>query len=274
MAVVTRGALPPGHFDAHGEYVIDVCPACSGKKKLYWNPRLLVGVCFGGGCGVRLHGWGDLADLYAGRLDELSFGAVNARREGSGNYNTLITGDPWEDDTSREFLQSRGITSTAVRAIPFGLRMKDKCLTTIIDPLSPEYSKEVYVRNHDGSGKWLPSRNGVERKNYAFGWKAAKKQHGQREVIILEGIMDLLALQLMGRSVAILGTDFPEPLAVQMRTEHMTACLFFDPDSAGDKARDKGMKSLKGWGVPVRIIEASKDPKDYTPEEVLEMVDR
>ena len=268
MSLLEKHSLPPGRWDGRGlEWVCSICPACGGKQKLYFNPQMKMGVCFGGGCGVRLHGWEELEDLYEGRLANLYFMAARVGGSVQGGLSMVVPGDPWAHAPSREFLESRGITQAVARATPMGLH-KNKELTTVIDPLSPEYSPEVYTRNSDGAGKWIPSRSGVERKNYAFGWAACRKQFLGREVVIAEGLFDILAKGLIGRGVAIMGTDFPEGLAIEMRSLDMRGVLFFDPDPAGDKARKVGMEMMRGWGVECRIFPVSKDPKEMTQEEI------
>jgi hypothetical protein len=264
--------LPPGRLSG-SEYICTECPACHGKNKLYFNLTIQVGYCFGGACGLTIHGFQDLEDAFAGRMEELSYmGARSISSGGASRLSMVIPGDPWASPVARKFLSSRGITETVVRAVPLGLR--GKSLTTLVDPLSREYPKEIIVRSEDGSGKWLNPRAGFARSHYCFGWEAARRQHAGRELIILEGVMDLLALGLMGRAVAILGTDFPRDLAIRMSEEGMRrGVLFFDADAAGQKAREKGTEMLKSEGVESRIISLKGDPKLYDNSDIMEVVE-
>ncbi len=91
---------------------------------------------------------------------------------------------------------------------------------------------------------------------------------------IVEGPFDVLASGLLGKAVALCGTQLYEDCHywfLQHRASVASVYLWMDPDAAGKAAAKKIQKQLAGL-VTVRVIDYEREPGDCTPEEVAEVL--
>ncbi len=93
------------------------------------------------------------------------------------------------------------------------------------------------------------------------------KATGQKELILCEGYMDVIAMHQAGfeNAVAALGTSFTEEHAnlLARYTENVT--MIFDSDEAGKKATRRAIDILRPTGVGIRVVNIpdGKDPDEF-----------
>lgn len=114
-----------------------------------------------------------------------------------------------------------------------------------------------------------------------YGFNLAKNDCADR-VILVEGNMDVISLHQAGftNTVAALGTAFTveQGKLLSRYTKELVICL--DADSAGQKAVQRALETLKNSGLPTRVvvIPDGKDPDDYikknSPEKFKALIDR
>ena len=120
-----------------------------------------------------------------------------------------------------------------------------------------------------GEPKYLNSaENAVfEKSRNLYGVNFARKARS-KEVILVEGYMDVIALHQAGfvNAVAALGTAFNEEHVRALKRVNVAAVtLLFDSDEAGVKAALRAIPVLAGGGLAVRVLQApdAKDPDEY-----------
>lgn len=114
-----------------------------------------------------------------------------------------------------------------------------------------------------------------------YGFNLAKNDCADR-VILVEGNMDVISLHQAGftNTVAALGTAFTveQGKLLSRYTKELVICL--DADSAGQKAVQRALETLKDSGLPTRVvvIPDGKDPDDYikknSPEKFKALIDK
>lgn len=100
-----------------------------------------------------------------------------------------------------------------------------------------------------------------------YGMNFVIKDRVPESIIIVEGYMDLIALNKSGITnvVASLGTALTESQAKLIRKYTRDVYLCYDSDSAGQKATFKGINVLSKEGCNVKIIKipSGKDPDEF-----------
>ncbi|MCL2352748.1 MAG: DNA primase [Firmicutes bacterium] len=121
----------------------------------------------------------------------------------------------------------------------------------------------------DGEPKYLNSAENpvFEKSRNLYGVNFARKTR-RREVVIVEGYMDVIALHQAGfeNAVAALGTAFNEEHVRTLKRINVAgATLLFDSDAAGVKAALRAIPVLTGGGLAVRVarVTDAKDPDEY-----------
>ena len=114
-----------------------------------------------------------------------------------------------------------------------------------------------------------------------YGFNLAKNDCADR-VILVEGNMDVISLHQAGftNTVAALGTAFTveQGKLLSRYTKELVICL--DADSAGQKAVQRALVTLKDSGLPTRVvvIPDGKDPDDFikknSPEKFKAILDK
>ncbi|NTU61340.1 MAG: DNA primase, partial [Caldiserica bacterium] len=127
----------------------------------------------------------------------------------------------------------------------------------------------------EGEPKYLnsPATPIFEKGNNLYGWQQARQSishHGR--AIIVEGYMDTVSMHQVGftETVASLGTAFTLNQATLLRKLGVDAYLFFDNDSAGEKATEAGIRNCFQAGVVCRVMRTKdvKDPDDLAKKGV------
>ncbi len=119
-------------------------------------------------------------------------------------------------------------------------------------------SKPKYVNTSD-TPAFKKSRN-LFALNFA-------KATGQKELILCEGYMDVIAMHQAGfeNAVAALGTSFTEEHASLLARYTENVTMIFDSDEAGKKATRRAIDILRPTGVGIRVVNIpdGKDPDEF-----------
>ena len=125
----------------------------------------------------------------------------------------------------------------------------------------------------EGEPKYLnsPATPLFEKGNLLYGWQQARPNisHHSRAIVV-EGYMDVVSMHQAGFSetVASLGTAFTANQSMLIRKLGADAYLFFDNDSAGEKATEAGIRNCLSSGVVCRVMRpvGVKDPDDLAKQ--------
>lgn len=90
-------------------------------------------------------------------------------------------------------------------------------------------------------------------------------------IVLVEGIFDVLTPNLLGQAVATLGVKLYEDAQLWLMDRCMPTIVWFDPDSAGQKAVLDSLQILGGI-VPILVLEYDKEPGDCTPVEAQALI--
>jgi 5S rRNA maturation endonuclease (ribonuclease M5) len=248
---------------------------CGASKKFYWNVDNGIGYCQSGSCpGKKVIGWTDFEKAYAGQLvfsdDPASHKTYRSSKKGLDTANLRFQ-NAWESDKGRAFLQSRGISEVESRVVPIWWIEESQSLAIDAYPVSPEYPTEVLYRCLDWEDhKWIALK-GVSKSLYIWGadyWLKAPEPY----LIVCEGMFDVLSTGLLGKAIAVLGSSIKEACGAWfwwLAKERGTKIyIWTDADKAGEKARLEIKTMLNSYAVESEYIEAGKDPKNYTRDEV------
>lgn len=116
-----------------------------------------------------------------------------------------------------------------------------------------------------------------------YGLHVAKKHpNNKRQVLLVEGYMDVISLHQFGfqNAVATLGTALTESHAKELKKLCDEVIFAYDADEAGQNAIARSLDVLKGAGLRVKIIDmdTAKDPDEYLKkfgkDSFLEIIER
>ena len=100
-----------------------------------------------------------------------------------------------------------------------------------------------------------------------FGLNVAKKQGYLKQLLIVEGYMDVISLHQRGITnvVAPLGTALTQQQGWLLRKNADQIILSFDSDEAGLNAKIRALDILQDMGCDIRVLqmEGAKDPDEY-----------
>lgn len=121
----------------------------------------------------------------------------------------------------------------------------------------------------DGNPKYLNTSDTpvFNKRNGLYALNFAKKEHGLKRLILVEGYMDTVALLKYGipGAVATLGTALTEEQARLMKRYVSEVWVSYDGDSAGQKAALRALDILEEAGLNARVIAypGKMDPDEY-----------
>jgi len=120
----------------------------------------------------------------------------------------------------------------------------------------------------DGTPKYLNSSENklFDKRRNLYGLNVAKSTR-EKNVIICEGYMDVIALHQAGfkQAVASLGTAFTSEQADLLKRFTSEVYLTYDSDGAGTKAALRAIPMLRNVGITVKVINMKpyKDPDEF-----------
>lgn len=195
--------------------------------------------------------------------------------------NTFMLGyakDSWND--LYDYIRSKNYKEEDIEEL--GLIKKsskgnyyDKYRDRIIFPIINHYGKVIGFGGRAVSGqmpKYLNSpESSVFKKRYnLYGLNVYKRQK-RKEIILVEGYMDVIALNNHGLDIAVasLGTALTKDQANLIKRYSDNIYICYDQDGAGIKATEKAITIFHDIGINPSIIGLSegKDPDDFIRED-------
>lgn len=87
---------------------------------------------------------------------------------------------------------------------------------------------------------------------------------------LCEDILSAYKVGLVGEGWAVMGTSVPAAYISALLERKVAVNLWLDPDAAGRRAAAKYKKQLQAYGLQVRDIRSTLDPKRHTRAEIQE----
>lgn len=121
----------------------------------------------------------------------------------------------------------------------------------------------------DGNPKYLNTSDTpvFNKRNGLYALNFARKEHGLKRLVLVEGYMDTVSLLKYGIPgvVATLGTALTEEQARLMKRYVPEVWISYDGDGAGRKAALRALDILGAQGVPARVIDypGGMDPDEF-----------
>lgn len=232
-----------GHFEeGNSEYVFE-CPACGGSK-FHWNVRKAQGFCFN--CGLKVGSPSHLSRVM-GRPAPLQ--EKKAEPEAR-----VLLGDPVELGP----ITAEAAAYLATRRVPFALAQsvgfrfsesRKRIYAPIWSPFAghpPSYKSRSILPGEKG---WM-SMKGDRNVDYLFGEQDIPE--GMDQIVLVEGVFDVLTPGLWGQAWALLGSNLGSDMEYWLMRQRLgRVILLLDPDKTG-MAKAKQIESrLVRWGMRV-----------------------
>ena len=185
---------------------------------------------------------------YSGKFDELYH---KLKKEGFEEPEILESGLVNKNDKGQYIDRYRNrlmfpICDARGKVIAFGGRVLDD-------------SKPKYINS--------PENVAYSKGRNLFGLNVAKKQGHLKQLLIVEGYMDVISLHQRGITnvVAPLGTALTQQQGWLLRKNADQIILSFDSDEAGLNAKIRALDILQDMGCDIRVLqmEGAKDPDEY-----------
>ncbi len=147
----------------------------------------------------------------------------------------------------------------------------DKFFNRLMFPIIDVYGNIIGFGGRilgDGQPKYLnsPETDIFNKSKNLYNLNLAKQAH-KRELILVEGYMDAIAIYQAGfkNVVASLGTAFNENHSKVMKAYADSVILLFDSDEAGVKAVMRAIPVLKAAGLKIKVLQVTnaKDPDEF-----------
>lgn len=90
---------------------------------------------------------------------------------------------------------------------------------------------------------------------------------------LCEDILSAYKVGLVGEGWAVMGTSVPSAYVAELMRRQCVVNIWLDPDVAGRRAAAKYKKQLQAYGLQVRDIKSTLDPKKHSREEIKEYLD-
>ncbi len=188
------------------------------------------------------------------------FGLGFAPREGDALYRYLKS-----KDYSDAILKESGLIVVEERG------SRDKFWNRVMFPIMDKNNRVIGFGGRvmgEGKPKYLnsPDTPVFDKSRNLYGLNYAKSSR-ERQIILCEGYMDVIAMQQAGfiNSVASLGTAFTQGQALLLKRTTDQAILAYDNDEAGVTAALRAIPILKDAGISARVLDLSpyNDPDEF-----------
>ena len=121
----------------------------------------------------------------------------------------------------------------------------------------------------DSKPKYINSPENIvySKGRHLFGLNVAKKYDIKKNLLIVEGYMDVISLHQRGihNVVASLGTAMTQQQGYLLRNSTEQIILSYDSDEAGLNAKLRALEILQNMGCDIRVLqmEGAKDPDEF-----------
>lgn len=227
----------------------------------------------------------EAARFFYGNLQKNS-GAINyllrrgLSREIIKSFGIGYSLDSW--DGLKKYMNSKGYSVELIEAAGFIIkrekkegyydRFRNRVMFPIIDLKGNVLAFGGRVLD-DSKPKYLntPDTAVYNKGNNIFALNFAKEIPGLKNIIVVEGYMDVISLHQYGikNAVASLGTAFTVQQAKLLKRYANEIIIAYDSDTAGQKATLKGLSILENEGCIVKVLTLPKgmDPDEFVRKE-------
>jgi DNA primase len=177
------------------------------------------------------------------------------------------------DISPSELLEAGLVSQSTKDKTRFYDRFRKRLMFPIIAPNNRVVGFGGRALEAEDNPKYInsPETSLFKKSELLYGMNLAKKSRN-KEIIITEGYMDVLALYQAGFNnvVGVLGTALTESHLRLLRSASCeSVVLFLDSDTAGTKAILRAIPILVDGGIKVRVLQTGADAKD--PDEYIKL---
>lgn len=228
------------------------CNQC-GKLKVYFNQSKGIG-------------WCHYCKKVVRRKDiEIEDGSDFILDSQGYSGNSSSTSPAWENVVAGKYLKSRWVDELTSATVGIRYDAERESIRVPIHSPASEFPMSHQVRGIYPGGRWYTEAK--ERKEYCFGlpWVPISR----KEVILVEGIFDVLTPGWLGYAIATLGTTLSDTLCLFLVERFNRIYIWFDPDPAGRSGGEKVLRQLHMAGASSTLLEYSIEPGDMGPSHPL-----
>lgn len=253
--------LPPGEISTFDpdEYTCDYCPNpdCQRERKFNWNVEKEVGRCFV--CGFWINNWDSLKYHFrTAQFSHIDLGERKPIVHTTCTSSLLI--NAWDHPKSRSFLTDRRVSELVARENEFLYHQMENRVYVNVHPLSPDLPDSFLSRHLMPESKWYVKK-ATQGIYYGWGWEKFSKSGSN--VLLCEGIFDLVSPGLQDKGIALLGSSPNDIWFLWLKKNVGKVTLWFDADKAGEKAVNNISDKCIFWGIPFSVVKSKNHPKRY-----------
>lgn len=241
--------LPPGRFSGGCEYILEECPGCQKSNHCYYNIDENRGYCHS--CKLVIKSGWHLKKL-CGDTATSQVEIIKPWRDHSGAIFTFTKDfmpNAWDVPRAKKVLSSRLVTEYESREVGIMYLEELDCMICPTEPISPDLEEGCWYRALEGwPNKWIP-RDETSTKYYGLGQRFIPKD--RTNVLLVEGLYDILAPGLLGYAFTMFGTNLSDGWMRYIRKRSWIVNLWLDPDGPGKDAAKKMKQQFYDWQIPV-----------------------
>jgi DNA primase len=229
--------------------------------------------------GYALPGWRTLSDFLTSKgftLHEIEAGGMAIRKQSTDNLQ--LTTYNLQPTTNNEQLKVDDPARIATRSVAGGYdRFRDRVTFPVLDTVGRVigFSARVLPGADEASAKYINTPETIiyHKSRVLYGMYPARQAIREKGyALFVEGNMDVIAMHQVGftNTIAVSGTALTEEQLRIVKRYTETLRLFFDMDSAGQKAARKSAEMAIGLGFSVSIVSLplGKDAAEMARENV------
>lgn len=194
--------------------------------------------------------------------------ALESRVEASVELPSPKVLDPqaWPSD-ARVWLYKAGISNAEIEALGF---YWNPSIQRVVIPVRDSHGKPIYWQ-----ARTLDKANPRKYLNPRADKSRLVAKYGAGSLIVLtEDILSAYKVSRVGVSGwSLMGTKLSDYVAGDLLRERKPVAVWLDPDTAGQTSAAKILRALRAYGLDVRNLVSSKDPKLLSREEINERIE-
>lgn len=243
------------------------CPTCH-RFEYYLNPYKEAGHCKRGKCDTRHYTKQELYEAFGIDPDEDDWkGLAPLQQPKKVERGYELTGliPAWLAPLGQAYLKGRGLDESITQRGRIEWSQKLQRFVTMLDPCTEDLQPRQATRKPGKIGKWYPAHEGISLNEYWYGMRDIPDR--QQNIIIMEGVFDVLATRMLGRGIAMMGTEMTLSgmLLLRRRFQRGRAVVWVDPDKAGTDFKSYYVPKLTTLVREVVVLE-EQDPKFLRPD--------
>lgn len=167
----------------------------------------------------------------------------------------------WENAYAKKYLEGRWVSEPLSYTTGIRYDAERGSIKVPIHSPAPEFPLSYQVRSISPGGHWYTEAK--ERKEYCFGlpWVPPNR----KEILLVEGIFDVLSPGWLGYAIATLGTTLSDTLCLFLASRFSFIHIFYDPDMAGRSGSGRVLHQIRMAGCMAECVRASIEPGDMGP---------